>query len=75
VPESQELGSSDACCKALQPVVVKVVVEEEEAMGDKGEEGWLLIPALAWLTSIIDRGATADVSRHVGLSSDTRNFF
>ena len=32
-----------------------MVVEEEETMGDKGEEGWLLIPALVWLTSIIDR--------------------
>ena len=32
-----------------------MVVEEEEAMGDKGEEGWLLILALVRLTSIIDR--------------------
>ena len=36
-------------------MAVKVVVEEEEAMGDKGEEGWLLILALVRLTSIIDR--------------------
>jgi len=32
-----------------------MVVEEEEAMGDKGEEGRLLIPALVRLTAIIDR--------------------
>jgi len=45
-------------------VAVKMVVEEEEVMGDKGEEGCLLIPALVRLTSIINRwpsrGATAD---------------
>jgi len=32
-----------------------VVIEEEEATGGKGEEGWLLILAFVRLTSIIDR--------------------
>jgi len=32
-------------------VAVKVVVEEEEATGGKGEEGWLLILALVRLSS------------------------
>ena len=56
-----------------------MVVEKEEAMGDKGE-GWLLIPALAWLTSIIDRstdgpGSHNNLERPLPTSSDTRIFF
>ena len=65
MPESQKLACGDACCKPLRPrMAVKMVVEEEEVMGDKGEEGCLLIPALVRLTSIINRwpsrGATAE---------------